>query len=601
MRLWHLSALMLGSALLNPTVRAAEVQLIELKDLPGGVEADDEAFLKKKLQARQGVMDERSKLFDQFNKTLSDMAAQRAKVSELGSASVTIDEETKKVDEPATMEAALGKKEPIRDPYEVSPDDFTIIDHDRWSINISDFHIDTPQYIVTQTTQGSRQKWFGFSFTAVNSTPKNRRISPQFVASTNKGVFNVATGGFGPERVIADSLNRPLVYSETLADKNLLDQNITPLEPTNSLASYTLDPVKGGRQLSPLATFAPGQTRWGAALWSNFSDEFTELKIAVHGLSNAHRYDEKLRRVLLLTYERIDDEFNVQRSELKLKDRRWEYLWMWDQDINVPIPADAKDPQIKVQTLKTPAGADKLAWAFPFIVKNSTRNTQPFAINSVSFVCPVDVDVGGQKITVEVKVTDDGRSTIYKSQLLKALGKESPKDRYELNKDKENTEGSRTQVQRHSITIESGRALDELYAAFDESDIDWDNVKMQVESALTEKFDKKAAAKANWENVVKSAPADKQADLLKRDPGFLYDPRRMLTDDETKAVQDQIKKGLAGALDAAKVKKTVVAYFDVISGLSTGTYRISRSYRQPGIVDESWLKAWEELDKASGN
>lgn len=601
MRLWHLSALMMGSALLSPTLRAADVQLIELKDLPGGVEADDEAFLKKKLEKRQSVMDERKKLFDQFNKTLEDMRTQRAKVSELGSASVTIDEETKKVDEPANMEQALGKKEPIRDPYEVSPDDFTIIDHDRWSINISDFHIDPPQYIVTQTTQGSRQKWFGFSFTAVNSTPKNRRISPQFVASTNKGVFNFAVGGFGPERQIADSLNRPLVYSEDLKDKRLLEDSVAPMEPVNSLTSYTLDPVKGGRQLSPLATFAPGQTRWGAALWSNFSDEFTELKIAVHGLSNAHRYDEKLRRVLLLTYERIDDEFNVQRTELKLKDRRWEYLWMWDQDITVPAPADAKDPQIKVQTLKTPAGADKLAWAFPFVVKNSTRNTQPFAINSVSFVAPIIVDVGGQKIPLEVRVVDDGRSTIYKAQLLKALGKESTKDRYELNKDKEKTEGSRTQIQRRSITIESGRGLDELMAVFDESDIDWDNVKMQVESALTEKLDKKAAAKANWENAVKSAPADKQADLLKRDPGFLYDPRRMLTDDETKSVQEQVKKGLAAALDDAKAKKTVVAYFDVISGLSTGVYRISRSYRQLGVVDEAWLKAWEELDKAGNN
>jgi len=305
--------------------------------------------------------------------------------------------------------------------------------------------------------------------------------------------------------------------------------------------------------------------------------------------------------VLLLTYERIDDEFNVQRSELKLKDRRWEYLWMWDQDIGVPIPADAKDPQIKVQTLKTPAGSDKLAWAFPFVVKNSTRNTQPFAINSVSFVLPVEVDVGGTKIPVEVKVVDDGRSTIYKAQLLKALGKESPKDRFELNKEKEKTEGSKTQIQRRSITIEAAHPLEELMAAFDESDVDWDDVRMQVESALTEKLDKKAAAKANWEQVVKSAPADKQADLLKRDPGFLYDPRRQLTDDEYKALQEQVKKGLAGAIDAAKAKKTVVAYFDCLSGLSSGKYRVSRSYRQPGIVDESWLKAWEELDKAGGN
>ena len=485
----------------------------------------------------------------------------------------------------------------VRDPYEVNPDDFQIVDHDRWSINLTDFKFDQPQYIVTQNSHGSAKKWFGFSFTVINSTPKKRRIAPQFVAVTNKGVFNHSTSGFAPERMIADSLRRPLVYSDSLADKSLREQNIAPLESAGHLSNYTLDPAKGGVTLTPLSTFGPGQTRWGAALWSGFNDEFTELKIVVNGLSNAHRYDEKLRRVMVLTFERLDDEFHVQRSELKLKDRRWEYLWMWDQDITIPLPTDAKDPQIKVQTLKTPAGGDKVAWAFPFLVKNSTRNTQSFSINSVGYSCPVEVDVGGTKIPVDVKIVDDGRSTIYKAQLLKALGKESPKDRFELNKDKTNTEGSRTQSQRRTITVEAARSLDELWAVFDSADVNWDDVKMQIESVLTEKMDKKAAAKQNWEAVVKTLPPGKD-DLAAKNPGYLYDPRRMLTGDEYKSVQEQITKGIATALDAAKAKKTVTAYFDCTSGLSTGTYRVSRSYRQPGVVQEEWLKAWEELDKA---
>ena len=97
----------------------------------------------------------------------------------------------------------------------------------------------------------------------------------------------------------------------------------------------------------PMATFEPGQTRWGVALWPDFNNEFTELRIIVHGLSNAHRYDEKQRRVLLLSFTRNDDEFHVQRSQLVYRGKEWEYLWMWDQDISVPIPNDAKDPQIK--------------------------------------------------------------------------------------------------------------------------------------------------------------------------------------------------------------------------------------------------------------
>jgi hypothetical protein len=129
--------------------------------------------------------------------------------------------------------------------------------------------------------------------------------------------------------------------------------------------------------------------------------------------------------------------------------------------------------------------------------------------------------------------------------------------------------------------------------------VDWDNVITQVETVLTEKVDKKALAKANWEKIAKEFGGDKAAELAKKDPGFLYDPRRRLTEDEIKQVKEQVSKGLAGALDAAKVKKTVVAYFDCTSGLSTGCYRISRSYRLPGVVDEAWLKAWEELDKAA--
>ncbi|HEY3324541.1 MAG TPA: hypothetical protein VGP72_29080 [Planctomycetota bacterium] len=594
MRLRQFSAaLAVGLFLCSFSVRAGEVP--DPKDLPDGVDPDDVKFLKDRQDARVKVLSARKELFDNFNKMLSDLQAQRQKASELGSAKVTIDEETKDVAEPANIEAALGLKQPVRDPYEISPDDFQILDHDRWSVNQSDVHFDAPQYIVTDRIQGSKQKWFGFTFTITNSTPKKRGIVPQFVAITNKGVFNFAVGGFLPERMLADVVRRPLGYSEELRDKDLLSQGVAPLESLASLNANALDSVKGTTQFAPRATFEPGQTRWGAALWSNFSDEFTELKIVVHGLGNAHRYDEKMRRVLVLTFARNDDEFNVQRSELKLKGTKWEYLWMWDQDIAVPIPTDAKDPQIKVQPLKTPAGTDKLAFAFPFVIKNSTRANQTLAINSISFVCPMEIDIGGTKIPVEVKVVDDGRSTIYKAQFLKGLTKECPKDRFELNKTA--TEGSKTQLQRRTTIIEAGKALDELYAVFDEADVNWDDVKLQVETALSDKVDRKAASKATWEQIVKNVAPNKP-ELAGKDPGFLYDPRRQLTEEEFKNVQEQVKKNLPAALDTAKAKKTVLAYFDCTSGLSTGSFRINRCYRQLGVVQEEWLKAWEELDKA---
>jgi hypothetical protein len=210
----------------------------------------------------------------------------------------------------------------------------------------------------------------------------------------------------------------------------------------------------------------------------------------------------------------------------------------------------------------------------------------------------VEVDVGGTKVKVEARVVDDGLSTIYKTQMLKELKKDSPKDRFALNKTV--TEGSKTLPERRQTTLEAGKGLDELYAVFDESDVDWAGVVSQVENALTEKVDRKALAKQTWEQLIKTVAPDK-AELLQKNPGFLYDPLRRLTEDEKKQVQEQVAKGLAGALDAARTKKTIVAYFDCTSGLSTGSYRVVRSYRQPGVVQDEWLKAWEELDKSAPN
>jgi hypothetical protein len=267
---------------------------------------------------------------------------------------------------------------------------------------------------------------------------------------------------------------------------------------------------------------------------------------------------------------------------------------MWDQDITVPLPTDAKEPQLKVQTIKTPAGTDKLMVGFPWIVKNSTRYSQEFTVNGVDLVCPVDVDVNGQKVHVEVKIHDDGNSTVYKAQFLKAIQKDSPRDRFDANTAPEYEE---TRAARRKFSFEAGKGLDaERWAAFDSGDVNWDDVRVQVEAALTASVDKKAAGKAEWERVAAAIAPDNK-DLAAKNPGFLYDPRRRLTEDEFAKVKEQVSGGLSKALDEAKAKKTVTAYFDCTSGLSTGSYRIARSYRLPGVVDDAWLKAWEDLDK----
>jgi hypothetical protein len=591
-----LPLLALACMLLSLSVRGGEVTLFEVQNLPEGAPADEKEFLAKKQAARAKVLEQRDEGYKKLGETVAKLKAEREKLSELKSDTVTIGDQTLPVQEPATAAAALGLKTPVRDMYEVNPEDFSIYEYERWSLNMSDLQVDPHQYITADTAHGKLKSWFGFTFRLTNSTAKPRRVTPVFTAVTNKGVFNTAANGFIPERMMADSEMRPLLPATSLQDKELLNQNVAPLESLANLACYAFDPEKKTDALQPMATFLPGQTRYGAAIWAGFSDEFTELKIVVRGLTNAHRYDEKMERALVLTYERSDDEFNVERVPLKLTGRRWVYIWMWDQSINVPLPEDAAAAQIKSQTLKTPAGADKLMWAFPYVLSNPTRSNQEIAVNRIAFACPVEVDVGGQKVAVEAQVVDDGRSTVYKAQYCReVLQKDCATDRFLFVKPAQ--PGSETEAQRRRTPLEAGKALDEAWAVFDAADVDWAGVKTQIETALTLKADKKALAKQTWENLVKAVAPAKAEELAKKDPGFLYDPRRRLTDDEMKAVQEQVLKALPAAVEAAQGKKAVVAYFDCTSGLSSGVCRILRSYRKPGVVQEEWLKAWEALDK----
>jgi hypothetical protein len=599
---------------------------------------DDQKFFDDRMAADKKAAEQRKDNADKLSKARSEIeATSKAKLA-LGSATVTIDEATKDVPEPDSMETAINLPagQRVRDAYEISPDDFTMDHHERWSINTSDFKFDPPQYITGDKMFGHDKTWFGFGFSLTNTTPKPRRIAPIFMAVPGivrkdgdprrsddptlkdfipHGPITAAVGGFLPERYIADSEFRPLGESTGLSDKELVGQHVIPMEAFLSIGTTLLNPETAATTFAEInkntagATFEPGQTRTGAALWPGFNNEFTMLKLVVHGLTNSHRYpsaditrgfaapreisEEKMRRVLVLTFTRPDDEFDVHRDQLKYVSKNFEYVWMWDQDISVPLPAAANDPQIKIQTLQTPGGGNKLAWAFPFVIKNSTRFNEEISVNTVSFACPVDVTIGGATVKVEAKIVDDGNSTIYKAQLLKALGKESPRDRWESKAPQENLQ---TRVERRSYVVESNKALDEMMAVFDSADVDWNDIRLQIESELSTKIDKKAAAKDTWEKVAQRIAPDNK-DLAQKNPGILYDPRRRLTDEEFTQVKEQVEKALPAAVEAAKSKKTVVAYFDCVSGLATGQYRISRSYRLPGVVQDEWLKAWEELDK----
>lgn len=570
-------------------------------------EEDSDEVYRNKLRAIESEnLKNREAGYKAIEAKVKELQAAREKANQPQTAEITVDDQKITVKEPVSVEEALGftGDRRVRDLYEFSPEDFDVATRDRWSINLTDFKLDAPRYISGEVAPGVTRTWFGFTFSITNSSTKPRRIAPVFTAITDKGVFNVASGGFLPERMFADSMARPLGGSSRLDDKELVSQNIAPLEsvvelmtggykaPGSGEAAVEAAPA-GGDKLKASYTFEPGQTRWGAAVWGEFDNHFSDLQIVVQGLTNSHKHEEKLQRVLVLSFERNSDGFSVAQSQLKYKGKKWDYLWMWDQDISIPLPADAKDPQIKTQQLKTPAGSERFVWSFPYEIKNSTHTNRELSIQSISFACPMEVDIGGTKVPIVVRVVDDGTSSIYKAQVLKELGGEATKDRF---RNKALVDGSKTEVERRTIAIEAGKSADKNWAIFDQNDVNWSDAIDQVETFLSRSQDKAALSKQFWDNAIKDV-VKTHPKLADRNPGYLYNAIRSLNEDEVKSLKEQVLKQLPESVEKAKAKKTVVAYFNGISGMSTGDFRISRSYKIPGVVDEAWLKGWEDEEK----
>lgn len=610
----------------------------------GGLQFETAEKIQKSRALREKLTEVRKKEAENVKAEIQKLNNERAeKIDKMGSAETpTIDGQKVNVAEPKDSEAALSLKKPVRDQYEISPEDFDLYSYERWSLNKTDFKFDQPRYVVDDIRAGHGKRWFVFSFSITNSTAKARRIAPVFVAVTDGGVFMPEAGGLIPQRFLSNSVMHPLADSTAARDTKWSAEGVIPIE---SVASMLTRQYKDGEfKLDATSTFEAGQTRWGAAVWPELNDQFTELKIVVHGLSNAHRFDTKQRRVLVLTFARNDDEFHVERSILHYKSKEWQYLWAWDQDISVPVPADAAEAQIKDKALKSPAGQDRLLVSFPYTINNSSTVDQTITIKDIKFALRgaknadkfsgFDITIGDQKVNLdEILLVDDGRSTIYKAQYLREIGKAQPgpdTNRFAPSVDTSKQPGGLV------FKIESGKALEGRLGVFDAlADVDWKHVREQVEDQLTLAVDKKA--------LKEKALKDKAGDAkLPADPVPMYSPRRHLTDDtvsladgrsftgtvtrddevavlmttltgaqlefkkadvkavekgEFSKVKEQVLAAIPGAIDALKKDKKVLAYFNCEAGLSTGSYRVARSYHQPGVIQEDWLKAWEELDK----
>src|SRR6185503_15592181 len=80
----------------------------------------------------------------------------------LSAETTTIDGQkvTTKVEKPFSSEQALGLKKPLRDEYEISPEDFDLYEYQRWSLNKTDFRFDRPGYVIDEIRAGHGKRWF---------------------------------------------------------------------------------------------------------------------------------------------------------------------------------------------------------------------------------------------------------------------------------------------------------------------------------------------------------------------------------------------------------------------------------------------------------
>jgi len=149
--------------------------------------------------------------------------------------------------------------------------------------------------------------------------------------------------------------------------------------------------------------------------------------------------------------------------------------WMWTRKSRFQFSTDPKVPQLKsTGTSDPPAGGKALCLCVSlFEVKNSTKNKSGSVDQKRSaYACPMELDVSGTKVPVEVHFIDDWPllpST--KAQLLKVEGVEAVKDRFQ---NKTLVDGPKTMVGTPSGDIGiRPRAPTNLWAAFDENDADY--------------------------------------------------------------------------------------------------------------------------------
>jgi len=412
---------------------------------------------------------------------------------------------------------------------------------DAWSLKKEDFVVLPPIETDVYVAKSTPLRYFILPYSITNSTGQELILYPRVWLKNDKGRLSQEVGGF----IVQEQVNVSLL------------QNV------KSTQEFIATVKETGAGIESVGAFAPGTTRWGVAIFPPLDPEMDEMTVIVEGLSNSYNFTRMFRPALCLDYTRYGDEFDKYADAFIFVGKEWRRQWMWWAETRMGKPEKLD--------LTGPAGESKHAiWVFDLFLKNSFGTDRTIALSKVAVVLGL-TDVAGTAgkpikvldgIPITVRLADDGDSTVFKADAFKAASRAVEGKRF-LN-------GNLEKEREISIPI-----------AFEEVDVDWDDVYKQVLEAITPSG--AAVYEAVFIKAAEKGQVEKLTTALKKG-----------LDDEIKArIRKEVLEQIPAAMQDAFDSKRFTIELTGDTELAIGTYRIVRDFiRRTEIDKDKLIKNW---------
>ena len=412
---------------------------------------------------------------------------------------------------------------------------------DAWSLKKEDLVVLPPVETDVYVAKAPPLRFFILPFSITNSTGQELILYPRVWLKNDMGRLSQEVGGFIVQEQVKVSI----------------------LQDIRSTQEFIATVKGSGAGVESVTTFAPGATRWGVSIFPPLDPEMNEMTVIVEGLSNSYNFTRMFRPVLCLDYTRYGDEFDKHTDEFIFVGKEWRRQWMWWEETRVGKPEKLD--------LTGPAGESKHAvWVFDLFLKNSFSTDRAISLTKVAVVLGI-TDAAGTTgkpvkvldgVPITVRLADDGDSTVFKADAFKAASRAVEGKRF-LN-------GNLEKEREISIPI-----------AFEEVDVDWDDVYKQVLEAITPSG--AAVYEAVFVKAVEKGQVQKLTEAMEKG-----------LDDETKArIRKEVLEQIPAAMQTAFESKRFTIELTADTELATGTYRIVRDFiRRTEIDKDKLIKNW---------